>query len=142
MCTQFYVVSACLAGEPCRYDGTSHPCPEVIALVQQGKALPLCPEVMGALPVPRVPCEQCAGRVIDRHGADLSLAFSRGAQKAVHMAVDSGCTAAILKTRSPSCGFGHIYDGTFTKKLVQGEGVWARALREAGFALYSEEDLP
>lgn len=137
-----YVVSACLAGLACRYDGGSNPCSAVMRLVEEHRAIPACPESLAGLPAPRPPCEQCGGRVLSRDGQDLTEDFLRGAQKALVIAKEHGCTAAILKSRSPSCGFGRIYDGTFSRRLCAGEGVWARLLREAGFTLFSEENLP
>lgn len=137
-----YVVSACLAGQACRYDGGSNPCPAVIRLVEEGRAVPACPEGLAALPIPRPPCEQVGGRVLSRDGQDLSEDFLRGARLALREALEQGCVAAILKSRSPSCGFGLIYDGTFSRRLCTGEGVWARLLREASIKLYSEESLP
>lgn len=137
-----YVVSGCLAGLACRYDGGSNPCAAVVRLVQEGRAIPACPESLAKLPVPRPPCELAGGRVLSQDGRDLTASFLRGAQLALSAAQSRGCTAAILKSRSPSCGFGRIYDGTFSRRLCPGEGVWARLLREAGFALFSEEDLP
>ncbi|MCD7984348.1 MAG: DUF523 domain-containing protein [Desulfovibrio sp.] len=137
-----YVVSGCLAGLACRYDGGSNPCAAVIRLVEEGRAIPACPENLAGLPVPRLPCELAEGSVLSRDGRDLTEDFLRGAQLALRTAQSRGCTAAILKSRSPSCGFGRIYDGTFSRTLCPGEGVWARLLREAGFALFSEEHLP
>lgn len=138
----YYVVSACLAGVACRYDGGSNPCPNVLQLVQQGLAVPVCPETLGGLPVPRLACELQNGCVISRDGQDMTAAFLRGAQRALKIAQEHDCAAAILKSRSPSCGFGLIYDGSFTRRLCAGEGVWAQLLQEAGFALYSEENPP
>lgn len=169
-----YVVSGCLAGLPCRFDGTSSPCPEVIRLVQAGLAVPICPESLSGLPVPRPPCEQriapeaatpgmpglaepdgrpargknAAGgpdsvvRVVSRDGQDVTGAFVRGARRALALALKTGCTGAILKARSPSCGVGQVYDGSFSRTLRPGDGLWAALLREAGFSLYTEDDLP
>lgn len=131
-----FVVSACLAGQQCRYDGGSTPCPEVIRLVQQGRALPLCPEVLSGLSTPRPPCELRHGRVFCADGTDVSAAFAAGARQALETARAHGCAAAILKSRSP------VYDGTFSGRLTPGDGIWAEVLRQAGFALYSEEHLP
>ena len=124
-----YVVSACLAGEPCRYDGGCSPCPAVQRLIRAGQALPVCPETLGGLPTPRVP----------KDGTDVTDAFTRGAEEALRLAQENGCTAAILKARSPSCGSGEVYDGTFTGTSVSGEGVFARMAREAGFEIWNEE---
>lgn len=137
-----FVVSACLAGIPCRYNGKCSLCPEVMPLVNTGKALPLCPECLGNLPVPRFPCENVNGRITNTQGEDCTAAYTLGAQKALLLTLEYGATAAILKSRSPSCGFNGIYDGTFSKKLTHGDGLWAALLRKAGIALYSEENLP
>ena len=129
---QRYVVSACLAGEHCRYDGGSSPCEAVMELVREGRAVPVCPETLGGLPTPRTPAEI-------RDGRDVSEAFARGAAEALRRALAEGCDAAILKARSPSCGAGMVYDGTFTGRRVPGEGVFARMVREAGLPVETEE---
>lgn len=142
-----YVVSGCLAGLCCRYDGGSNPCPQVVRLVKAGLAMPVCPESLSGLPVPRPPCEQARVapgriRVISRSGENVTGAFERGAQRAFKAALAAGCREAILKARSPSCGVGTVYDGTFSHTLRPGDGLWARLLREAGFRLWTEDDLP
>lgn len=144
-----YVVSGCLAGLCCRYDGGSNPCPEVVQLVEAGLAVPVCPESLSGLPVPRAPCEQvlCGPdqneiRVLSRDGADVTHAFELGARRALEAALATGCRGAILKARSPSCGVGAVYDGSFSHTLRPGDGLWARLLREAGFRLWTEDDLP
>ncbi len=144
-----YVVSACLAGQACRYDGKSNVCPEVQRLVEQGRALPVCPEVLGGLPTPRAPSEivtrspqGVALSVMTKNGHDVTQAFVLGAQKALELAQVAGCTVAIVKSRSPSCGACGVYDGSFSKTLISGQGVWASLLREAGFTLFTEEDAP
>ena len=119
-----YVVSACLAGESCRYDGGCSPCPAVQALVRTGQALPVCPEVLGGLPTPRVPSEIRGGRVVAKDGTDVTGAFTCGAEEALRLALENGCTAAILKARSPSCGSGEIYDGDVEGALKY----WKKAL--------------
>ena len=126
------IVSACLAGFPCRYDGKAKPCAEVMELVRAGKAIPVCPEQLGGLPTPRPPCEILAGRVVDETGTDRTEAFQRGAQAVLDLAKTYGATRALLQNRSPSCGSGWIYDGTFSRRLVQGDGVTARLLMENG----------
>ena len=136
---RLYVVSACLAGVPCRYDGGCSPCPAVQRLIRAGQALPVCPETLGGLPTPRVPSEIRGGRVVAKDGTDVTDAFTRGAEEALRLAQENGCTAAILKARSPSCGSGEIYDGTFTGTRVPGEGVFARMAREAGLEIWNEE---
>ena len=144
-----YVVSGCLAGLSCRYDGGSNPCPEVMRLVAAGLAVPVCPESLSGLPVPRPPCEQVHDegengdvRVVSRTGEDVTRAFTRGADRALAAALATGCREAILKARSPSCGVGQVYDGSFSHTLRPGDGLWAQRLRAAGFTLWTEEALP
>ena len=133
------MVSACLAGTPCRYDGRSNLCPEIAALVERGEAVPVCPEVLGGLPTPRTPSEQRDGRVVSATGRDVTDAFVSGAEAALYIAEKYGCCAAVLKARSPSCGCGRIYDGTFSHTLVDGDGLFAALLRKKGFQLFTEE---
>ena len=133
------IVSACLAGLPCRYDGKAKPCAVVMELVRSGKAIPLCPEQLGGLPTPRPPCEIRAGRVMDRDGADQTEAFRRGAQAVLAAVQAYGATEALLQNRSPSCGLGWIYDGTFSRKLVQGSGITAQMLAENGIQVIGIE---
>ena len=126
------IVSACLAGFPCRYDGKARPCAQVVELVRAGKAIPVCPEQLGGLPTPRTSCEIRDGRVVDAEGYDRTEAFRRGARAVLRIAQTYGATEALLQSRSPSCGSGRIYDGSFTKTLTAGDGVTARLLKENG----------
>ena len=126
------IVSACLAGFPCRYDGKARPCAQVVELVRAGKAIPVCPEQLGGLPTPRTSCEIRDGRVVDADGRDRTEAFERGARAVLQIAQTYGATEALLQSRSPSCGSGRIYDGSFTKTLTAGDGVTARLLKENG----------
>ncbi len=126
------IVSACLAGFPCRYDGKARPCAQVVELVRAGKAIPVCPEQLGGLPTPRTSCEIREGRVVDADGRDRTEAFERGARAVLRIAQTYGATEALLQSRSPSCGSGWIYDGSFTKTLTAGDGVTARLLKENG----------
>ena len=104
------LVSACLAGYRCRYDGKIVPDAEIVALLKAGKAIPVCPEMMGGLPCPRIPSERTAddSRVITKEGGDVTEAFRTGAEETLRMARLYGCTQAILKAKSPSCGVGQI----------------------------------
>ncbi len=133
------IVSACLAGLPCRYDGKARPCAMAVELVRAGKAIPLCPEQLGGLPTPRPPCEILAGRVVDRNGVDRTENYRRGAEAVLAAARTYGATQALLQNRSPSCGSGWIYDGTFSKTLVQGDGITARLLSENGIQVIGIE---
>ncbi|HIW76160.1 MULTISPECIES: GNAT family N-acetyltransferase [Gordonibacter] len=138
-------VSACMLGEPCRYDGASKPVEVVGALKATHDLVPVCPEVAGGLPIPHPPCEivtaERALRVIDAQGADQTDAFLAGARQVVELVKNEGCNLAILKAKSPSCGCGRIYDGTFSNTLVPGYGVAARLLRGEGIRAISEELL-
>lgn len=135
------LVSACLAGQPCRYDGTAFPCPAVQRLVELGRAVPVCPEVLGGLPTPRPPMELRQGRVVTREGEDCTEAFRLGARRALALARTHGCVRAILKSRSPSCGCGLVYDGAFSGRLAPGDGVFAALLQDQGFEVVTEANL-
>lgn len=136
-----FAVSACLAGIPCRYDGRSNTCAAVVELVRRGLAVPVCPEGLAELPVPRPPCELAGERVLRADGADMTEAFRHGAQRALETALRHGCRQAIVKSRSPSCGAGRIYDGSFSERLREGDGLWVRLLRLHGIAVVTEEAL-
>ena len=131
------IVSACLAGYRCRYDGKTVPNEEIVALMNRGEAIPVCPEMLGGLPCPRIPSERSADgtRVVSRDGGDVTEAFRRGADETLRLARLYGCDRAILKARSPSCGCGLIYDGTFSGTLREGDGVTAALLRENGITV-------
>ena len=134
------LVSACLLGCACRYDGQSKPCPAVLALAERGLAVPVCPEQLGGLPTPRQPSECRDGRVVSSDGRDVTAEYRRGAEETLRLAKLYGCTAAVLKERSPSCGSGRIYDGTFTGTLTGGDGVTAALLKENGIPVYGESE--
>ena len=137
-----YIVSACLAGIACRYDGRANTCAAVAQLVAEGRAVAACPECLGGLPTPRTPCEIVNGKVLTRDGHDVTRHFGLGAQAATELARQEGCTAAILKSRSPSCGFGQVYDGTFSGRRIPGRGVTAALLHAQGIRLLSELTFP
>ncbi len=134
------IVSKCLAGFPCRYDGKDNLVPEIRALVERGEAVAVCPEVLGGLPTPRVPSErQADGRIVNKQGEDVTAQFTCGAERALAICRERGCTGAVLKARSPSCGKGVIYDGSFTGACVPGNGVFAQMLLDAGIPVTTEE---
>lgn len=133
------LVSACLAGYPCRYDGKSKPVPEIVRLVEEGKAIPFCPEVEGGLPTPRVPAEIRGERVVTRDGRDVTDAYRKGAAKALDLMEKEGLSQAVLKAKSPSCGVGEIYDGSFSGKTIPGDGVTASLLKAAGRRVLTED---
>ena len=136
------LVSACLLGVECNHLGRSNAEDAVIALRQRYQLVPVCPEVAGGLPTPRPAAEiQADGSVRTAAGDDVSAAYQRGAAVAVALARANNVSGAVLKARSPSCGCHEIYDGSFTRTRVAGEGVTAAALRAAGVNVLSEEDL-
>ncbi len=135
------IVSACLAGYRCRYDGKIVPDRQIVDLVKSGKAVPVCPEMLGGLPCPRVPAERTPdGRyVVARDGKDVTEAFVRGAEETLRLAALYGCNHAILKARSPSCGMGEIYDGGFSNTLRTGNGVTTDLLLAHGITVESKQ---
>lgn len=136
-----FLVSACLCGVPCRYDGGRSTHPFLMDLFLRGFAVPVCPETLGGLSIPRPPAEIANGRVVDRQGRDVTAAFVLGAAETLKIARNRGITAAVLKERSPSCGVSRIYDGTFSARVIPGSGITATVLRAAGFDLYTGEDF-
>ncbi|MBE6970820.1 MAG: DUF523 domain-containing protein [Ruminococcaceae bacterium] len=135
------LLSACLLGVACRYDGRSKAYPMMEELCRQYHVVPVCPEIMGGLPTPRTPAERLGDRVITKSGGDVTENYDRGAQQVLQLARTLGCTVAVLKERSPSCGSGQIYDGTFTGMLTDGWGVAAQLLRENGIRVLGESQL-
>ena len=137
------LVSHCFLGEPCRYDGASRLDRQVIELHRAGHNLiPVCPEVLGGLDVPRSPAElQTDGRVLTQDGQDVTAAYLAGAKRVLEIARENNCAVAVLKARSPSCGCGEIYDGTFTHRVKPGWGIAARLLADAGIEVMDEEHL-
>ena len=136
------LVSACLLGMRCRYDGGSKPCPAVLALADRCVLIPVCPEQLGGLPTPRMPCERVGDRVLTETGLDRTAEYMLGASQAEKLYDLMGCDCAILKARSPMCGCGAVYDGSFTRTLVPGNGVLAQRFSERGIPVFTEENLP
>jgi uncharacterized protein YbbK (DUF523 family) len=136
------LISACLLGERCRYDGKSKPLPaETLARLRERYVLvPVCPEQLGGLPTPRTPSERQGTRVVMKTGEDVTAQYRRGAEAALETARREGVMAALLKERSPSCGNGRIYDGSFTGTLTDGNGVTAELLTANGFSVYGESE--
>lgn len=136
-------MSACLLGVACAHDGEARPVEAVVALGATRRLVAVCPEAAGGLPTPRPPAERSAvdGRVRTAAGVDVTAAYELGARQAVALAAAAGAEAAVLKARSPSCGCHEVYDGTFTRTRVAGAGVTAEALRRAGLAVVSEDDV-
>ncbi len=137
-----YLISACLCGEHCRYDGGCFDYPALRRLAETGEAVPFCPECAGGLPTPRVPCEIVGDRVVAADGTDCTAEYRRGAAAALALCRERGITAAILKESSPSCGANRIYDGTYTGQKIAGRGVTAALLIDHGITVYTEKSLP
>jgi len=135
------MVSACLLGEDCKYNGGNNRNEELIRLLSGHTVIPVCPEVLGGLPVPRVPAEIVDGIVTNREGVSVDEAFRKGAAAAMKTALQEQPDIIILQSRSPSCGVRQIYDGTFSGKLIPGMGVFAEMAKEAGFRVVDVEDL-
>ena len=138
---QTILVSACLLGVCCRYDGESKPNEKVIALREKYTLIPICPEVDGGLSTPRTPSERVGDLVLMRDGKDVTENYRLGAEAALERANMFSCTAAILKARSPSCGKGQIYDGSFSGNLIDRDGVAAELLMQNGITVYTEDEI-
>ena len=135
------LVSACLLGRACRYDGKSKPNEKIIALSEQYELVAVCPECDGGLPTPRIPSERVGELVLTRDGRDVTENYKSGAAMVCKICRENKIDTAILKARSPSCGKGKIYDGTFSERLVDGDGVAAEMLSEMGVRIFTEEEI-
>lgn len=134
------LISACLLGVECKYSGGSNALPEetIWKLRARYRLIPVCPETAGGLPTPRDPSERLGERVVSCRGADVTAQFKKGAEAALTLARRYGCTTALMKEHSPSCGSGLIYDGSFSGKLVEGDGCAAELLKAAGVSVVGE----
>jgi len=135
------LVSACFLGMGCRYDGTGYLLEELNLLKEKHTLIPICPEIYGGLQTPRDPAEILNDRVITKKGQDVTSEFHKGANEIIKLARFYQCTHAILKERSPSCGHGKIYDGTFTGTLINGNGVAADLLSKEGIHILGESEI-
>jgi uncharacterized protein YbbK (DUF523 family) len=138
------IISACLLGENCKYNGGNNACQWVIDFARAHECISVCPESFGNLPTPRPPSEIIEGRAIDKNGKNITEALKTGAvsawKRAEAAAKETKIEMAILKANSPSCGCGKIYDGTFTGKLVDGDGFFTRLLKEKGIKAITEKE--
>lgn len=135
------MVSACLLGENCKYSGGNNRNQAVLNYIEGHEVIPVCPEVMGGLPTPRIPSEIKEGIVVNKEGVICDEEFRRGAAIGLKLAKENEIDLAILKSRSPSCGIGQIYDGTFSGNLISGHGIFASLMKENGYRLYTEEEI-
>ena len=136
------LVSACLLGVECRYDGTGKEIKEIVDLMKEHHLIPICPEIMGGLPTPRTPSEILPDRkVMMKDGRDVTAEYEKGAREALRLARLYDCKYAILKERSPSCGHVEIYDGSFTGTKVPGNGITAELLEKNGVKVIGESQI-
>ena len=135
------LVSACLLGIPCRYDGKSMPNEKVMALKEKYTLIPVCPEIYGGLPTPRTPSERVGDLVLMKDGKDVTENYNRGADATLKIAELNGAKIAILKAKSPSCGKGMIYDGTFGGTLTAGDCVTVEKLTRVGITVLTENEI-
>ena len=135
------VVSACLAGVECRYNGQAFAVPRIVEMVKNGMAIPLCPEILGNLPIPRRSVEQRNGGIFSADGEELTNEYVAGAKIALQIAQLVGCKKAILKSKSPTCGCGRIYDGTFSGCLIPGDGIFCTLLKKENIIVCTETQL-
>lgn len=135
------LVSKCLLGENCRYAGDNCKNEKVLALAKDNELIGVCPEVLGGLPTPRDPGERVGDKVISKTGRDITKEYVSGAERALEIAENEGVDYCIFKSKSPSCGTGLIYDGTFTGKMTEGNGVAAELFIKHGYQVKNENNI-
>ena len=135
------VVSACLLGENCKYNGGNNYNPAVVAYVKDQEVLPICPEMMAGLGCPRTPMEIVDGVLTDRNGNNVDAAMREAVARALEMLRKEEIRCAVLQSRSPTCGVNEIYDGSFSGKRIPGSGVLAKALQDEGYRVIDAEDI-
>ncbi|MCF2638963.1 DUF523 domain-containing protein [Fusobacterium varium] len=135
------LISGCLLGLKCRYDAKEKKLPEIEKLIEVYNLIPVCPEQLGGLPTPRIPAERVNNKVVNQAGVDVTKEYQLGAEEALKIAKLYNCKKAILKEKSPSCGCGKIYDGTFSKNLIVGNGVTADLLLKNGIEIFGESEI-
>jgi purine nucleoside phosphorylase len=134
-------VSACLLGENCKYNGGNNYNKKLVDFVKDHEVIPICPEVFGGLPTPRKPAEIVDGIVKLESGLSVDKEFKKGAQKALGIILKNQVDLVILQSRSPSCGVNKVYDGTFTGKIIDGQGIFTKILKENEVPVIDVEDL-
>ena len=135
------LVSACLLGENCKYNGGNNYNPAVAEFVKDKEVLPICPEMMAGMGCPRIPIEIVDGVLMDRDGNNVDAAMRKAVEQAMEMIRKEDIQCAVLQSRSPTCGVNQIYDGSFSGKLIDGSGVLAQALKVAGYQVIDAEDV-
>lgn len=136
-----YLVSACLMGDNCKYNGLNNYNEDVVAFLSNKEYVKVCPECLGGLDIPRVPSEIKNSKVINKDNIDVTKEYQKGALKALEIAKHNNCNCAIFKSKSPSCGCGKIYDGTFSKKLISGNGITTSLLKKNNIKVYTEDEI-
>ena len=134
-------VSSCLLGDNCKYNGGNNYNEKVIKFVEEHEVISVCPEVLGGLPIPRESAEIVNGVVSLKDGSSVDKMFRDGAEKAIHIVKENNVDLVILQSRSPSCGVNNIYDGSFSGKLIPGQGVFSELLKKNGIKVIDVEDL-
>ena len=135
------VVSSCLLGDNCKYNGGNNYSEKVIKFVEKHEVISVCPEVLGGLPIPRESAEIVNGVVSLKDGSSVDKMFRDGAEKAIRIVKENNADLVILQSRSPSCGVNTIYDGSFSGKLIPGQGVFSKLLKKNGIKVIDVEDL-
>ena len=135
------VVSACMAGINCKYDGGNNIDPKILKLLEEDKIVLVCPEELGGLSTPRIPSEIVNSQVLAKNGVDVTKEFNKGAEEALNIAKSVNADTAILQQRSPSCGSKMVYDGTFTNKLIKGKGVTTKLFEENNIKVLTIDDI-
>ena len=138
---EYILVSACLLGINCKYNGKNNYNEKLVEYLKDKSIIPICPEIYGGLPTPRIPSEIKEDRVINKEGVDVTENFLRGAKETLELAQKFNAKKAILKAKSPSCGYGLIYDGSFSDKLIEGSGITAKILEQNGIEILTENDF-
>ena len=134
-------VSACLLGENCKYNGGNNYDKKLVESLRGHEVIPVCPEVLGGLSVPRKPAEIVAGTVRNKDGTSVDESFRKGAELALQILINKGAELVILQSRSPSCGVGTVYDGTFSGRLIAGDGIFAGLLKKNGIKVCDAASL-
>ena len=135
------LVSACLLGRNCKYNGGNNYCAAVAEFVKDKEIIEVCPEVQSGMSIPRTPIELVNGVLMDRDGNDVDARLRAAVAQAMESIKDQEIDCAVLQSRSPTCGVNQIYDGSFSGKLISGSGVFAKALKDAGYRVIDAEDI-
>lgn len=135
------LVSACLLGEKCKYNGGDNYAPAIVEYVKDHQVIPVCPEMRAGMGCPRIPIEIVNGVLMDRNGKNVDGPMRKAIRDILNEIKDEDVSCAILKSRSPTCGVRQVYDGTFSGKLISGAGLFAQALKDAGYHVIDSEDI-